>query len=355
MKKPKTTKTVPKKSDFSESVPIDDYIEILSNLKKQIQEAQIKATVAVNKELIRLYWVVGNTISQKEKQSEWGEKIISKLSSDLRHAFPHMKGFSSRNLLYMRQFADAYPDFAITQQAVAQIPWGHNILLLTKLKDSSQRLWYAKKTIENGWSRSMLLIWIENNLHGREGKSITNFKDTLPLPQSDLAQQMTRDPYCFEFLSMEEDFKERELEQELIDHIQKLLSEFGRGFAFVGRQCSIDVDGKEFIIDLLFYHTILHCYVVVDLKTQEFQPEHAGKMNFYLGAVDRFLKTEHDNPSIGLILCRSKSKIQVEIALQDIRKPIGVSDYLVEIEKSIPKELKSSLPTIEEIEAELKK
>lgn len=215
------------------------YAETLAALKIKIREAQLKAVVTVNTEMIRLYWHIGQTIDINEKQGGWGAKIIEKLSKDLMSAFPGMKGFSQRNLLYMRQFADAYPDFGITQQPVAQIPWGHNVLLLTKIKDLNQRLWYAERTIEHGWSRSMLLIWIENNLYSREGKAITNFKDTLPLPQSDLAQQITRDPYCFQFLSLEKDFREKELEKGLIDHVQKLLSEFGRGFAFVGRQCPL--------------------------------------------------------------------------------------------------------------------
>jgi predicted nuclease of restriction endonuclease-like (RecB) superfamily len=344
---------------LSEEIKIDkslnEYAKALEDLKHQIQEARIKAVAAVNRELIAVYWKIGQTISIKEKEGGWGAKVISKLSKDLLDLFPDMRGFSQRNLLFMRQFYDAYPDIEITKQAVSQIPWGHNILILQKISNQKERLWYAEKTIENGWSRSLLTVWIENNLYNREGKAITNFKDTLPLPQSDLAQQITKDPYIFDFLTMDEDFKEKELEKSLIDHVQSLLSEFGRGFAFVGRQCCLEIDGKEFKLDLLFYHTSLHCYVIAELKTDEFQPEFAGKMNFYLGAVDRLLKKENDNPTIGLILCKSKSKIVVEIALQDIKKPIGVSDYLVEIEKSIPKELKSSLPTIKEIEEELEK
>lgn len=353
MSKEKKTKNSPKKVALAELFSNKEYAKILADLKIQIHEAQLKAVVSVNRDLIRLYWNIGSSILEKQATHEWGSKIVERLARDLKDAFPAMKGFSLTNIKYMAQFAKEYPDFPISQQVVGQIPWGHNIILLQKLSSVEERLWYASKTIENGWSRSMLVIWIENNLYKREGKAITNFKETLPLPQSDLAQQMTRDPYCFQFLSLEEDFREKELEKGLIDHVQKLLSEFGRGFAFVGRQCRLEVDGKEFSVDLLFYHTTLHCYVVAELKTEEFQPEFAGKMNFYLGAVDRLLKKENDNPSIGLILCKSKSKIQVEIALQDIKKPIGVSDYIVEIGKSIPKELVSSLPTIEEIEAEL--
>lgn len=264
-----------------------------------------------------------------------------------------MGGFSPRNLRYMRSFFETYQDPQILQQVVAKLPWGHNIILMDRLDSNEKRLWYAQKTIEHGWSRNMLVVWIENDLYKREGKGLTNFKKVLPHVQSDLAQQITRDPYCFQFLSLEKDFRERELEEGIISHLQKALLEFGKGFAFIGRQYRLEVDGKDFFIDLLFYHAILHCYVIAELKSEEFQPEFAGKMNFYLGAVDRLLKTDKDNPSIGLILCKSKSRIQVEIALQDIQKPIGVSDYLVKITENIPKDIEENLPTIEEIEAEL--
>lgn len=354
MKKPKTKK-IQKASDPKDLILTKDYSKTLDDLKLKIREAQLKAALSVNTELIQLYWEIGHTLSKKMQEEGWGAKTIDRIAKDLGDSLPEMGGFSPRNLRYMRRFYETYPDHQILQQLVAKLPWGHNIILIDKLDSNEKRLWYAQKVIENGWSRNMLLIWIENNLYGREGKAITNFKNTLPNPQSDLAQQVTRDPYCFQFLTLEEDFRERELEKGLMDHVQKLLSEFGRGFAFVGRQCCLEVDGKEFFVDLLFYHTHLHCYVVAELKTDEFQPEFAGKMNFYLGAVDRLLKTDMDNPSIGLILCKGKSKIQVEIALQDIKKPIGVSDYIVEITKKIPKELEGSLPTIEEIEAELKR
>lgn len=338
----------------------NDYAATLAELKNRVMEAQIKAAVSVNKELLQLYWNIGKTIAEKQELGGWGTNVIERLAKDLRNEFPRTEGFSRTNVFRMRAFFLAYQKVPqavgqIEELPIFRIPWGHNILLIERIKQLEERLWYAKKAIENGWSRSMLIIWIENNLFKREGKAITNFKNTLPLPQSDLAQQITRDPYCFQFLSLEEDFRERELEQGLIDHVQNLLLEFGRGFAFVGRQCPLEIDGSEFFIDLLFYHTTLHCYVVAELKNEKFQPEFAGKMNFYLGAIDRLLKKENDNPSIGLILCKSKSKIQVEVALQDINKPIGVSDYLVEISKSIPKALVSSLPTIEEIEAEFEK
>lgn len=337
-----------------QDVSLAGYAETLADLKNQILDAQLKASISVNRELMCLYWKIGSIIIERQMNDGWGSKVIDRLTNDLRAACPTMKGLSLTNVKYMVQFAKEYPDFLISQAVFGQITWSHNIVLLQKLRTKKEREWYAKKTIENGWSSRMLVIWIENNLYNREGKAITNFKDTLPVPQSDLAQQVTKDPYIFDFLSMDDKFRERELEQGLIDHIQKLLMEFGRGFAFIGRQCELVIDRKEFLVDLLFYHVSLHCYVVVELKTVEFEPEFAGKMNFYLGAVDRLLKKENDNPSIGLILCKSKSKLQVEVALQDINKPIGVSDYIVAIEKGVPKELVSSLPTIEEIEAELR-
>lgn len=362
MPKDKKKNLLKKKDTKVDLIQTTEYASTLAYLKFQIQEARIKAVTAVNSELMGVYWKIGRTISENVKKGGWGAKVIDKLSKDLTLTFSDMKGFSLRNLTYMRRFYESYPDFysnypdfTILQQPVAKLPWGHNILLMDKLKSNEERLWYAKKAIENGWSRSMLIVWIENDLYRREGKATTNFKDTLPLPQSDLAQQATKDPYIFDFLSMDEDFRESELEKGLIDHIQKLLMEFGRGFAFVGRQVCLEVDGDEFFVDLLFYHTALHCYVVVELKTEKFKPEFAGKMNFYLGAVDRILKKEKDNPSVGLILCKSKSKLQVKIALEDIKKPVGVAEYLVSIgAKNIPEELASSLPTIEEIEAELR-
>jgi predicted nuclease of restriction endonuclease-like (RecB) superfamily len=349
------------KAESSEISLTGEYAQTLAGLKRQIQEAKLKAAISLNQELLRLYWTIGKTIIDKQENSGWGTKLIERLAKDLKDEFPDEGGFSRTNVFRMRAFYLAYSNCLTAAgqldedqiKVVFNIPWGHNLILLDKLKSCAERLWYANKTIENGWSRSILTIWIENDLYNREGKAITNFKNTLPLPDSDLAQQVTKDPYVFNFLSLEEKFRERELEQGLIDHIQNLLMEFGRGFAFIGRQCELVLDDREFLVDLLFYHVVLHCYVVVELKTVRFEPEFAGKMNFYLGAVDRLLKKENDNPSIGLILCKSKSKIEVEVALQDINKPIGVSDYVLAIEKGIPKELVSSLPTIEEIEAEL--
>ena len=353
-RKKKSEEITPAKVKGAELVAKQDYVKTLEVLKRQIQEAQIKAALSVNQELIRLYWNIGSLILEKQRDGGWGSKTVDRLANDLRVAFPQMKGFSLTNVKYMAQFARELPDFPISQTVFGQITWSHNIVLLQKLSSKQERLWYANKTLENGWSSRLLVIWIENDLYNREGKAVSNFKNTLPEPQSDLAQQVTKDPYVFDFLVLDEKFREKELEQGLIDHIQKLLMEFGRGFAFIGRQCELIIDGKGFLVDLLFYHVILHCYVVVELKAVEFEPEFAGKMNFYLGAVDRLMKKENDNPSIGLILCKSKSKLQVEIALQDVNKPIGVSDYVLAIHKNIPEEFISSLPTIEEIEAELR-
>lgn len=352
---------LPAKADGQELSLTGDYAQTLSDLKHKVKEAQLKAAISLNQELLRLYWAIGKTIIDKQENSGWGTKLIERLAKDLKEEFPDDGGFSRTNVFRMRSFYLAYSNCLTAAgqlqedriKVLFNIPWGHNLILLDKLKNCEERLWYANKIIENGWSRSILTIWIENDLYKREGKAITNFKSTLPDIQSDLAQQATRDPYVFNFLSMEGKFREKELEQGLIDHIQDLLMEFGRGFAFIGRQCELVLDGKEFLVDLLFYHVVLHCYVVVELKTVPFEPEFAGKMNFYLGAVDRLLKRENDNPSIGLILCKSKSKIEVEVSLQDINKPIGVSDYVLAIKKGVPKELVSSLPTIEEIEAEL--
>ena len=264
MTKEKKKKGLQKKSVTLE-VSLNDYAETLTNLKHKISEAQLRAAISVNRELIHLYRNIGSSIIEKQTSSGWGSKVVDRLANDLRAAFPQMKGFSLTNVKYMAQFAKEYPDFPISQAVFGQITWSHNIVLLQRLTNKKERLWYANKTIENGWSSRMLVIWIENNLYNREGKAITNFKDKLPLPQSDLAQQVTKDPYVFDFLCMDDKFRERELEQGLIDHIQKLLMEFGRGFAFVGRQCKLEVDGDDFLVDLLFYHTSLHCYVIVEL------------------------------------------------------------------------------------------
>lgn len=253
----------------------------------------------------------------------------------------------------MVQFAKEYPEIEIIQQLVGQIPWGHNLILIQRLNTKEERLWYVKKIIENGWSRNTLSIWIDSDLYRRQGKAITNFSNTLPTPQSDLASQTLKDPYLFNFLSLTENYEERELEKGLTDHIQKFLVELGKGFAFVGKQYELKIENTIYYLDLLFYHLELNCFCVIELKGAAFKPEYAGKINFYLSAVDDLIKRPHDNPSIGILLCKDKNKTEVEYALRDIKKPIGVASYETEIVKSLPENLKSSLPTVEEIEAEI--
>lgn len=335
------------------STETKEYIIFLQEIKEKIVISQRKAAVAVNYELIHLYWEIGFKIHMKQKEEGWGAKTLQNLAKDLRSFFPTMKGFSLTNIKYMVQFAKEYPQFGISQQVVGQIPWGHNILLLQKLKTPAHRIWYAHKTIENGWSRNLLLHRIESNLHEREGKAITNFQNTLPYPQSDLARETLKDPYCFDFLTLRERHDEQELESGLLDHVQKFLLELGSGFSFVGRQVHLSVGDQNFYVDLLFYHYKLRCFIVVELKATDFKPEFAGKMNFYLSAVDELMKHPDDKPSIGLLLCKGKNKIVAEYALRDIHKPIGISQYEAAILESLPKELKGSLPTIEAIEQEL--
>jgi len=277
--------------------------------------------------------------------------VIDRLAQDLRREFPDMKGFSARNLKYMRAFAEAYPDKEFVQQPVAQIPWGHNVRTLDYVKDPAERIWYIRQTIEHGWSRNVLVHQIESGLYHRKGKAITNFDRTLPAPQSDLAREVLKDPYVFDFLGLTEDIRERELERQLIARIRDFLLELGVGFAFVGSQVHLEVGGEDFYLDLLFYHLKLRCYVVIELKTGEFKPEYAGKMNFYLSAVDDLFRHPDDRPSIGIILCKSKNKVIVEYALRDTTKPIGVSSY--RLTRALPEELKESLPSVEELEREL--
>jgi len=280
-----------------------------------------------------------------------GSKIIERLSKDLKQEFPDMKGFSSRNLKYMRAFAEAYPDRKFVQQAAAQIPWFHHCTILDKVKTHAERTWYIQQTIEYGWSRNVLVHQIEGDLYHRKGKAITNFNRTLPSPQSDLAQEVLKNPYVFDFLGLTEDIRERELEKQLISRIRDFLLELGVGFAFVGSQVHIEVGGEDFYLDLLFYHLKLRCYVVIELKTSSFKPEYAGKMNFYLSAVDDLLRHPDDKPSIGIILCKSRNKIIVEYALRDTTKPIGVSSY--RLTRALPEDIKGSLPSVEDLEREL--
>src|SRR6267142_136763 len=301
----------------------EGYDEFLRGLKERIRTAQVRAALAVNRELVLLYWRSGQDILERQRQSGWGSKVIDRLAADLRSAFPEMSGFSPRNLKYMRAFAEAWPDEDFVQQVAAQLPWFHNCTILDKLKNLAERIWYAQQTIENGWSRNILIHQIESNLFHRKGKAITNFDRTLPAPQSELAQQIIKDPYNFDFLSLGSEAKERDLERGLIAQLQKFLLELGVGFAFVGSQYPLEVDGEDFFIDLLFYHLKLRCFVVIDLKMDQFRPEYAGKMNFYLSAVDDLLKHPADQPSVGIILCRTKKRMRDLTGDNESNHPIG--------------------------------
>ncbi len=299
-----------------------------------------------------LYWRIGKEILVKQEHAGWGTKIIDRLSTDLRRAFPELKGFSPRNLKYMRKFAENYPVEQFVQEVLAQITWYHNLTLLEKVKEPTKREWYIQATIEYGWSRNVLVHQIESGLYHRQGKALTNFEKTLPAPQSELAQQIIKDPYKFDFLGIGREMAERELEKGLTGHIRKFLLELGVGFSFVGSQHHLEVGGDDFYIDLLFYHLHLRCYVVIDLKVREFKPEYAGKMNFYLSAVDDLLRHPDDQPSIGIILCKGKNKVVAEYSLRDIKKPDGVTSF--QIAESLPEELQGKLPSIKELELELK-
>ena len=328
-----------------------DYAELLHGVKERLRAAQVRAALAVNRELVLLYWHVGREILDRQRQAGWGAKVIEQLSSDLRREFPDMTGLSARNLKYMRTFAEAWPDEAIVQQLVAQIPWGHNVRILDRLQVYEERLWYVQQTVACGWSRDVLLHHIDTSLCSRQGQAPSNFKTTLPAPQSDLAQQLLKDPYNFEFLTLAHDAREKELHAGLIEHLRDFLLELGVGFAFVGSQVPLQVGGDDFYLDLLFYHMKLRCFIVIDLKTGEFRPEYAGKMNFYLAAVDDLLRHRDDQPSIGIILCREKNRVIVEYALRDMAKPIGVPAYRVTT--SLPSELSEDLPSVAQLEAEL--
>ncbi len=334
-----------------DSIITNEYAEFIEALKKDIQRSQVKAALAVNRELVLLYWRIGNGILDKQKELGWGAKVVEQISLDLRLAFPLIKGFSRTNLLYMRSFANNYPDESIVQQLVGQIPWGHIVRILDKVKNEIEREFYIRKTIENGWSRDVLEIQIGTGLHLRQGNAITNFELTMPKPQSDLAQQLLKSPYNFDFLGLTDEANERDIEQAMTRHIRDYLLELGVGFAFVGNQYRLEVGGDEFFIDQLFYHLKLRCYFVLELKAGKFKPEYVGKLNFYLSSVDSLLLEEGDKPSVGLILCREENQTVIEYALRDVTKSIGVSSY--ELTKILPVNLRGSLPSIEEIEAEL--
>lgn len=357
-----------------------DYSAWLKELKVKIRSTQIRAALAASRELLLFYWELGGDISRKLEETNWGAKVIDQLAKDLRSEFPDIRGFSRRNLYYTKKFYEVFSSFpddtqivprsgaqigsetvprggaqtvpAIVHQVGGQLPWSHIKILLDKVSDYKETLFYINQTIENGWSRDVLALQIKSDLFARQGAAISNFKNTLPEPQSDLAQQTIKDPYSFDFLTMTRPFNERDIENQLVEHITKFLLELGKGFAFVGRQYHMEVGETDYYMDLLFYHIKLKCYVVIELKNTKFIPEYAGKLNFYLSAVDSLLKTDSDNPTIGILLCRDKNKIETEFALRDINKPMGVSEFtLTEI---LPEELRGSLPTVEEIEEDMK-
>lgn len=327
------------------------YTEWLTSVKHRIHNAQQQAVLKVNQELVLLYWQIGQDILTRQNEYGWGAKVIDKLSQDLRAAFPNMKGFSSRNLKYMRAFAQAWTDPQIVQEVLAQLPWYHHITLLDKLSDQQTRYWYVTKAIEKNWSRNVMVMQIETNLIERQGKAVSNFKQILPETQSDLAIESLKDPYRFDFLTLTDKAQEKDIENELVKHVTEFLLELGEGFAFVGQQVNIEVGGDDFFIDLLFYHLKLRSYIVIELKTGDFKPEHLGQLGFYITAVDRQIKSEYDNATIGLLLCKTKNKIIAEYALGNNNQPIGIAEY--KLVESLPTNIKSQLPSIEDIEREL--
>jgi predicted nuclease of restriction endonuclease-like (RecB) superfamily len=352
-------------SRTSDKLPAS-YPVLLEDIKSRIRSARIKAALSINRELIELYWDIGKCITERQKQEGWGKSVVERLATDLRNEFLQISGFSSRNIWRMRAFYLAWTEEVqkLTQvvavldgenlpQPVAEIPWGHNILLLEKIKHPPERLWYAVNTKEFGWSRAVLTHQVESDLYGRQGKAITNFTNTLPALQSDLANQLLKDPYHLDFLAVGPDVTERQLEMALLKRLKVFILELGKGFAFVGNQVHLEVGGKDYYVDLLFYHLRLRCYVVIDLKIEEFKPEFAGKMNFYLAAVDDLMRHPDDKPSIGLILCKDKNRIVVEYALRSSKHPVGVAEY--KITKRLPKKFQSELPTPEELRKQLRR
>lgn len=329
----------------------EDYADWLANLKQRINGARQKAALAANHEQIRLYHDIGRDILDRQNQLGWGSKVIEKVSSDLRAAFPDMKGFSSRNLKYMSFFAKLCPDGQIGQQSAAQLPWFHIVTLLTQISDPTAREWYAKQAVLQSWPRDTLVAQIKNQLHIRQGSAITNFDQRLTPQQAGLATEILKDPYHFDFLGLGDEAHEKDIENALIRHITRFLLELGAGFAFVGRQFRLEVDGDEFFIDLLFYHTRLKCYVVVELKATPFKPEHAGQLNFYLATVDAQIKAPDDKPTIGILLCKTKKRLVAEYSLSGIDKPMGVAEY--QLVRALPEPLDTNLPSIEELEIEL--
>ncbi len=333
--------------------PPSGYPELLQELKGRIQNAQVRAAFAVSRELVLLYWSIGRDILARQGTEGWGTRVIDRLSHDLQVEFPGVEGFSPRSLKYMRALAEAWPDVSIVQQLIAQLPWGHNLRVLDRIKDRPTREWYLRAALEYGWSQDVLVLQIKSGLHEREGKALTNFQRSLPPPDSDLAERILKDPYNFDFLTVTQAAKEREIERGLLTHLRDLLLELGRGFAFVGSQVPLTVDGRTFYLDLLFYHVRLHCYFVFELKVGAFQPEHAGKLSFYLSAVNGTMRTPLEGPSIGILLCETRSGPIVEFTLENISQPIGVSTYHVTRELPVP--IREELPTVEDLQEVINK
>ncbi|MEN6427320.1 MAG: PDDEXK nuclease domain-containing protein [Phycisphaerales bacterium] len=377
---PKNNPAVPKAGErLAGSLPAG-YAGLLADLKSRIRDAQVKAALSVNRELIRLYWSIGADIVERQRTERWGAAVIDRLAADIQREFPGLAGFSRANIYRMRAFYRAYSqtppivsqaarqtsDAIISQAArqsgpnaplepMASLPWFHNVVLLESLKTGAERLWYARKAVEHGWSRAVLVHWIESDLYSREGHAVTNFPATLPPAQSDLAVEIVKDPYSFDFLTLAPDAAERELERALLDHVREFLLELGAGLAFVGQQVHLEVGGEDFYLDLLFYHLRLRSFIVIDLKAKPFKPEYAGKMNFYLSAVDDRLRHPDDKPSLGLILCRTRNRIIAEYALRDMAKPVGVARYVTRMVEKLPARFKDALPAPQEIEAELRR
>jgi predicted nuclease of restriction endonuclease-like (RecB) superfamily len=328
------------------------YDQLLTRLKDRIRSAQVQAALSVNRELVMLYWRIGQDILQRQADQGWGSKVIDRLAADLRRDLSNSRGFSARNLRYMRAFAEAYPDESLIADTLANLPWGHNVRLLDALDTTEERIWYAQQAIAQGWSRNILLMQIEQQLYLQQRESaVTNFERTLPPSQSDLAQSLIKDPYHFDFLALGAGLQERDVEKALVERIRDFLLELGVGFAFVGSQYRLAVGGEDFYLDLLFYHLQLRCYVVIDLKLGDFQPEYSGKMNFYVSAVDDLLRHEADQPTIGIILCKTKNKTIAEYALRDVQKPIGISTH--RFSQELPEAMKDRLPSVEALEKQI--
>ncbi len=337
-----------------------EYAQVLKEIIKQIEQSQTEAISSINEVLNKRNLLLGKIIVEKQKKHGWGSNFLENIAKDMQNMAPGIEGFSSANIYRMKAFYEAYGNSRtavreLEELPIFTIPWGHNVVLLQKLKNNDQRLWYAQKSIEYGWSRSMLETWIKSDLYNREGKAITNFSKTLPKPHSDMAQQSLKDPYNFDFLTLQKEHLEQELEQGLVENVQKLLLEMGKGFALVGRQYHLEKEGDDLYIDLLFYHTKLKCYIVVELKARAFDPRDVGQLNYYLSAVDDMVRDSDDKPTIGLLLCKTKKNYKAEYALRNFTSPIGIAEYETAILKKLSKELKSNLPTIKEIETELER